>query len=124
MSEINNLNNIRYGQKVEFDKSLADSKKQNQGNSVEESKGREIVPDTGFLGRSQVKGVKGGINVSIDEIEELMSKHPEIAEGADVVFNRVYDRCIKEGKTPYEAYVSASFAQDEFTSIAKAKFFN
>ena len=124
MSEINNLNNIQYRQKVEFDKNKSDSNKKNQGAPVEENKEREIVPDTGVLGRSQVKGVKGGINVSIDEIAELMAAKPEIAEGADIIFDRVYNRCIKEGKSQYEAYISASYAQDEYTAIAKAQLHN
>jgi hypothetical protein len=124
MSEINNngfgnkINDIRF-RNIQPDKQ---DKTKPENTSDKKAEEKNIVPDTGILGRSQVKGIKGGdLTKSIDETVALAIKHPEIISGGDEIFDLIYDRFIKEGYTPDKAYALASLGVEEFTEISKAQ---
>ena len=123
MSEINNngfgnkINDIRF-RNIQSDKTGKAPAENSTENKPEEQK---IVPDTGVLGRSQIKGIKGGdITKSVDETVALAMKHPEIISGGDEIFDLIYDRYIKEGLTPDKAYALASMGVEEFAELSKA----
>lgn len=124
MSEINNNG---FGNKIndiKFRNIKPDKIEKSHTDNISEQKSEEkaIVPDTGVLGRSQVKGIKGGdITKSVEETVALAIKHPEIISGGDEIFNLVYDRYIKEGYTPDKAYALASLGVEEFTELSKAQ---
>lgn len=121
MTEISNNNIGKYGyniQKVEKEKEKA--KECGCANcKAEEKSEQNYMPDTGVLGRSQVKSKNGGnIPKSVDEAVALAAKKPEILLGSEDVFTSIYDKLIKEGMPESEAYIQALMAEDEFLSIA------
>ena len=79
------------------------------------------MPDTGVLGRSQVKNIKhGDVSRSVDEAVELMRRKPIVLDSSDKIFDILYNSFLKEGLDPSEAYIKALLAQEEFiqTGIA------
>ena len=79
------------------------------------------VPDTGVLGRSQVKCSKcGDIQKSVDEAVMLAKQHPEIMEAGDLMFDSIYESFLADGLDPADAYAQASLAAEEFCQIALA----
>lgn len=121
MAEINNNNYAKFtiGKKpIDIN-----SNKEVQQQAPEEAKCQEhkYVPDTGVLGRSQVKCAKcGDIPKSVDEAVMLAKQHPEIMEAGEFVFDSIYEQFLADGLTPAEAYAQASLAVDEFCEIALA----
>ncbi len=126
MSEINN-NIPSFGinsKKVEkrYNNENADKQPQVKSECCE----HKYVPDTGVLGRSQVK-VKcpkcGGADIaaSVDETVKLAQKNPEILEASDVIFDEVYEAFLADGCTKEEAYAQATLAVEEFCLTALAR---
>ena len=87
----------------------------------EEGLEQKYVPDTGVLGRSQVKSAKGGdITKSVDDAIKMVKEHPELVEAGEVVFDSIYEQFLADGLSPADAYAQASLAVDEFCEIALA----
>ena len=83
---------------------------------------QSYVPDTGVLGRSQIKNPKGSdVTRSVDEAITLCEKYPQIAECGDDFFDVLYEQFISDGMEPAEAYTKASMAMEEFVEIGKAQ---
>lgn len=87
-----------------------------------EPKKTKYIPDTGVLGRSQIKNSKGAdATRSVDEAITLCEKYPQIAECGDDFFDVLYEQFIADGMEPIEAYTKASMAMEEFVEIGKAQ---
>ena len=82
----------------------------------------QYVPDTGILGRSQIKNQKGSdVTRSVDETIALCEKFPQIMECGDELFDSLYEQFLADGMEPHEAYAKASLAMEEFVEIGKAQ---
>ncbi len=81
----------------------------------------DYVPDTGVLGRSQVKSAKhGDIAKSIDEAVILAEKNPVLLQCSESMFDCLYEKFLNQGMKPSEAYTRALLAEEEFLEIGKA----
>lgn len=121
MAEINNnISNFGInGKKVENNK--LNKELQPQLQVKEEGLEQKYVPDTGILGRSQVKSAKGGdITKSVDDAIKMVKEYPELVEAGEVVFDSIYEQFLADGLSPADAYAQASLAVDEFCEIAMA----
>ncbi len=121
MAEINNnIPNFGInGKKVENNKLNKELQPQTQ--VKEEGLEQKYVPDTGVLGRSQVKSAKGGdITKSVDDAIKMVKEHPALVEAGEVVFDSIYEQFLADGLSEADAYAQASLAVDEFCQIALA----
>ena len=122
MAEINN-NIQKFGYNIEKIDNCKNKK--TDINHVEiqtESEGQQYVPDTGILGRSQIKNPKGSdVTRSVDETIALCEKYPQILDCGDRLFDSLYEQFLKDGMDPSEAYSNASMAMAEFVEIGKAQ---
>lgn len=122
MAEINN-NIPKFGYNIE--------KIDNKNNKIAESISPEIqqeaqehqyVPDTGVLGRSQIKNTKGAdVSKSVDEAVMLAEKYPQLLECGDELFDVLYEQFVADGMEESEAYSKASLAMEEFCDISRAQ---
>ncbi len=124
MSEINN-NIPNFHRNIDCEKLDKNPKSKQPINEIVDPDGirneYKIVPDTGVLGRSQVKPLRGGdIAKSVDETVDLTKKDPAILTGSETVFNILYEKFIKEGMEPGDAYLQAALAEEEFVEAAAA----
>ncbi len=122
MAEINN-NIPKFGYNIE---KIDNSKNKTPDiNHVEVQAGSEeiqYVPDTGILGRSQIKNPKGSdVTRSVDETIALCEKYPQIMECGDELFDTLYEQFLADGMDASEAYTKASLAMEEFVEIGKAQ---
>ena len=121
MAEINNNNFVKFqvGSKPIDVNNV--NKEAPQQQVKEEPSEKKYVPDTGILGRSQVRSTKGGdITKSVDEAVKMAQEHPEILEAGEIVFDSIYEAFLADGLSPDEAYAQASLAVDEFCEVALA----
>ena len=121
MAEINNNNFVKFqvGSKPIDVNNVTKEAQQQQ--VKEEPSEKKYVPDTGILGRSQVRSTKGGdITKSVDEAVKMAQEHPEILEAGEIVFDSIYEAFLADGLSPDEAYAQASLAVDEFCEVALA----
>lgn len=122
MAEINNNNFVKYtvGNKP-IEVNNKDKEVQQQPQVKEEGTEPKYVPDTGVLGRSQVKSAKGGdITKSVDDAIKMVKEHPALVEAGEVVFDSIYEQFLADGLSEADAYAQASLAVDEFCQIALA----
>ncbi len=122
MAEINN-NITKFGYNIE--------KLDNSKNKIQDANPTEIhtgaeeiqyVPDTGILGRSQIKNPKGAdVTRSVDETIAMCEKYPQIMECGDELFDTLYEQFLADGLEPFDAYTKASLAMEEFVEIGKAQ---
>lgn len=121
MAEINNNNFVKFqvGSKpIDVNNVNKEAPQQQVKEDIPEKK---YVPDTGVLGRSQVRSTKGGdITKSVDEAVKMAQEHPEILEAGEIVFDSIYEAFLADGLSPDEAYAQASLAVDEFCEVALA----
>lgn len=117
MAEINN-NISGYGinrEKIEIRGKEPEVIKDREFDKNKEAGAVNYVPDTGVLGRSQVKNIKhGDVSRSVDEAVELMRRKPIVLDSSDKIFDILYNSFLKEGLDPSEAYIKALLAQEEF----------
>ena len=113
MSEINNIGN--YGLNIDkIDKKGIISSHQEDI--------KEYVPDTGILGRSQVKTTKGAdISKSVDEAVNMAKRHSTLMQCSEKIFNYIYQSYLDKGLSPSEAYEKALLAEEEFMEISGLK---
>ncbi len=79
------------------------------------------VPDTGVLGRSQVRSPKyGDMPKSIDEAVVLAEKNPLLLLCSESMFDCLYEKFLNQGMKPSEAYTRALIAEEELLEIGKA----
>ena len=111
MSEINN-NIHNYGYNIERINLNKDSLPKQQTEVVkEEEPEKKYVPDTGILGRSQIKGLKGGnIEKSVDETVYMAKNEPAKLKFAVDEFDKLYE----EG----HSYENLLLGMDEFYTIS------
>lgn len=120
MSEINNIGN--YG--LNIDKIDKKNIKRSAETSAhqEDIKEKEYVPDTGILGRSQVKTTKGAdISKSVDEAVNMAKRHSTLMQCSEKIFNYVYQSYLDKGLSPSQAYEKALLAEEEFMEISGSK---
>lgn len=87
--------------------------------AVEKEEQQKYVPDTGVLGRSQVKALKGGnISQSVDLAVEMAKNKPVLMQSGESLFNSIYNDLVERGMEPSEAYMNALMAEDEFYALA------
>ncbi len=122
MTEINNnlhgfeLNNV---EKTKIPKVKEERIQGTETPEQEESK--NIVPDTGVLGRSQIRSKKGSdVTKSVDEAVDLAKNNPVLMNASDKIFNSIYDDYIKQGIDPSDAYIKALLAEEEFCELGKS----
>ncbi len=126
MAEINNnLTNYRINTERTIDTKNIDSESSREKEQDIKNKNSDIskyIPDTGVLGRSQVKNPKGSdFTKSIDETIALIDKYPEIVECGDELFDTLYEQFLSDGMSNSEAYEKASLAMEEFIEISKVQ---
>lgn len=122
MAEINN-NIQKFGINSEKIDKKKNPIKEETRKPTDTEKGQEsaYVPDTGVLGRSQVKRTRGGdISKSVDEAVSLATKHPEILAGSEKLFDCLYADYLQSGMDPSDAYMKALLAEAEFMEISTA----
>ncbi len=122
MAEINN-NITKFGyniEKIDNNKNkIQDATPTDMQTGAEEI---QYVPDTGILGRSQIKNPKGSdVTRSVDETIALCEKYPQIMECGDELFDTLYEQFLADGMDASEAYTKASLAMEEFVEIGKAQ---
>ena len=122
MAEINN-NITKFGyniEKIDNNKNkIQDTTHTDMQTGAEEI---QYVPDTGILGRSQIKNQKGSdVTRSVDETIALCEKYPQIMECGDELFDTLYEQFLADGMDASEAYTKASLAMEEFVEIGKAQ---
>lgn len=122
MAEINN-NIQKFGYNIEkVDNSKNKTPETPHVEVPEGSEEKRYVPDTGILGRSQIKNPKGAdVTRSVDETIALCEKYPQILNCGDELFDTLYEQFLKDGMDPSEAYSNASMAMAEFVEIGKAQ---
>lgn len=121
MAEINNnipsfgINNKKVDNKV-------NKEPQVQPQVQEECPEHKYVPDTGVLGRSQVKCSKcgGDITKSVDEAVALAKNNPTLLLGSDRIFDSIYNGLLLEGMEESEAYMKALACEEEFLQMGIA----
>ena len=111
MAEVNN-NIPNFGRNIE----KVDSRNNTvqKEHVIKEENDKNYVPDTGVLGRSQVKETVS----SADEAVMMLKKNPHVMEASDKIFDIIYKKYIDEGLDPSQAYLNALEAQKEFVAIA------
>ena len=120
MSEINNIGN--YGLNIDKIDKKGINKNTEVHTSQEDIKEKEYVPDTGILGRSQVKTTKGAdISKSVDEAVNMAKNHSTLMQCSEKMFDRLYKYYINEGLSQNEAYEKALLAEEEFLQISGLK---
>lgn len=77
-----------------------------------------IVPDTGVLGRSQVKTVTD-VSKSVDEAVALAKKHPALLTSSEGIFNHFYQQYLESGMDESDAYMKALMAEEEFLAVGR-----
>ena len=130
MAEINN-NIPKFGYNIEkIDNSKNKTPDINHVEVQAGSEEKQYVPDTGILGRSQIKNPKGSdVTRSVDETIALCEKYPQIMECGDELFDTfgdelfdtLYEQFLADGMDASEAYTKASLAMEEFVEIGKAQ---
>ncbi len=120
MTDINNIGNYS----LNIDK--IDKKSINKGAEVpahqEDIKEKEYMPDTGVLGRSQVKTTKGAdVSRSVDEAVKMAKNQPNLMRCCEEMFDNLYKHYLGEGLSPSEAYEKALLAEEEFMKISGLK---
>lgn len=121
MAEINN-NITSFGRNIEkIETAPKESTTQKAPADEERTKTLEYIPDTGILGRSQVKKANGGnIAKSVDEAVALAKEAPALLCGCESIFDCVYKDFINQGMEPSEAYTKALLAEEEFMQMGRA----
>lgn len=123
MAEINNNSNfVKYpiGKKpIEITNK---EKEVQQQPAQHEPQERSYVPDTGVLGRSQVKCSKCGADItqSVDEAVALAKGNPGLLLGSDRIFDSIYNGLLLEGMEESEAYMKALACEEEFLKVGLA----
>lgn len=123
MAEINNNSNfVKYpiGKKpIEITNK---EKEVQQQPAQHEPQERSYVPDTGVLGRSQVKCSKCGADItqSVDEAVALAKGNPGLLLGSDRIFDSIYNGLLLEGMEESEAYMKALACEEEFMQMGIA----
>ncbi|MCD7780764.1 MAG: hypothetical protein LUH05_08860 [Candidatus Gastranaerophilales bacterium] len=120
MTEINN-NIPNFGhkiEKIENNKHIEEQKSVKQNEDFDKTV--NYVPDTGVLGRSQVKTTKGmDISKSVDEAVALAENNPALLGCSEGVFDSLYKSFLEMGMEPSDAYMNALFGEQELLEIAK-----
>ncbi len=122
MAEINNSNFVKYpiGNKpIEINNKEKEAQPQQTSKETQE---RSYVPDTGVLGRSQVKCSKCGADItqSVDEAVALAKGNPGLLLGSDRIFDSIYNGLLLEGMEESEAYMKALACEEEFMQMGIA----
>lgn len=118
MTEINN-NISSFGRNVEKVEVPEKDCKIPCSEKIEEGRQAEYVPDTGVLGRSQVKRANGGnIAKSVDEAVALAKDNPALLCGCESIYNCLYKDFLEQGDDPAEAHIKALLAEEEFYKCA------
>lgn len=122
MAEINN-NIPKFGYNIEkIDNKNNKAADVTPSEVQKEVSGQQYVPDTGVLGRSQIKNPKGAdVSRSVDEAVLLAEKYPQLLNCGDELFDVLYEQFVAEGMDEAEAYAKASVAMEEFVEIGKAQ---
>ncbi len=85
----------------------------------DDSENKEYAADTGILGRSQIRTRKGSdVSLSVDSAVKAAKEKPAILSLGDKLFDSMYEKYIKEGLEPSEAYINACYAQEELMAAA------
>lgn len=114
MAEINN-NIQNFGINTDKIGSRKNSEPVKEAAIQEESKEHNYVPDTGVLGRSQIKNVHGSdIQKSVDEAVSLAKNNPALMGCSEGIFDYLYKDYINNGMDSSEAYMKALLAEEEF----------
>lgn len=117
MAEINN-NIPSFGINLDQIKQKNKTDIPNDTHTKEEKNETKYVPDTGVLGRSQVKSPKGGnINKSVDEAVALAKNNPVLLGCSEGLFDNFYRTYIESGMEPSEAYMQALLDEEEFLKM-------
>ncbi len=120
MAEINN-NIPKFGRNIERIENFNKESIIPETSTGEKNKPMEYIPDTGVLGRSQVKSTKGGnIQKSVDEAVLLASKNPALMCGCESVFDCIYKDLLAQGMKESDAYMKALLAEEEFLQVGSA----
>ena len=117
MAEINNnIPNFGYKRIEKIDKQEQTEKAIEQENKPKEKP--QYAPDTGVLGRSQVRPANGGnIAKTVEEAVELSTKNPALMCCCEGIFETVYKDLVAQGKNPDDAYMQALLAEEELLEI-------
>ena len=121
MTEINQ-NYGQYGHNIENSKSVHFTKESEATAQELKSVAEEHIyaPDTGVLGRSQVKSPKGGnITKSVNEAVAMATEMPAVMFLSDEIFDEAYKVFLEDGMTEDEAYVAAMALTDRICEPAK-----
>jgi len=121
MAEINN-NIPTFGRNIEkLDNFHKEQKSKSPNINEPNKKDMKYIPDTGVLGRSQVKSTKGGdVQRSVDEAVLLAQKNPALMCGCESVFDCIYRDCLAQGMNESDAYMKALLAEEEFLQVGSA----
>lgn len=123
MAEINNNSNyVKYpiGKKpIEITNK---DKEVQQQPTQQEPQERSYVPDTGVLGRSQVKCSKCGADFtqSVDEAVALAKNNPGLLLGCDKIYESIFQGLLAEGLSEAEAHEKAMACEKEFYELGLA----
>lgn len=118
MTEINNIPNFGYNHETNRSMQNKDIVR------VPEAEGtqREMVPDSGVLGRSQIKNAKiGNISQSVDAAVKLAKNNPVMLEACDDIYENAYAQKKKEGASDSEANYYALNVEAEFLDLLAAR---
>ncbi len=120
MAEINN-NIPNFGRNTDKIGTKINNEPKKETAVQEEQKEHNYIPDTGILGRSQVKSIHDAdIQKSIEEAVRLAQNNPALLCGCEDIFNHIYNDYIKTGMEPSEAYMKALLAEEELMEIGAA----
>ena len=120
MTDINNIGN--YGINIDKIDKSGIKKSAEVSAHQDDIKGKEYVPDTGVLGRSQVKTTKGAdVTKSVDEAVKMAKNNPNLMRCCEDMFDGLYKYYLDEGLSRSEAYEKALLAEEEFMKISGLK---
>ena len=120
MTEINNIGN--YGLGIDKIDKSGIKKSAEVSAHQDDIKEKEYIPDTGVLGRSQVKTTKGAdVSKSVDEAVNMAKNHPNLLLCCEEMFDGIYKHYLDKGLSSSEAYEKALLAEEEFMKISGLK---
>ena len=77
--------------------------------------------DTGYLGRSQVHGLRGiNIPLTIDEAVSIASQTPVRLKCSEMIFENMYNQYTAQGLSEEAAYAKALLDEEEFLDLSSA----
>ena len=118
MAEINN-NIPNFGPKVDKINKKETQRYSQPENKIEDIKQNEYVPDTGVIGRSQIKAKNNDISKSVMDAVNLAKSNPALLKGSETIFEKLSEEYTKQGMQPSEAYEKALIAEEEFLAMAQ-----